>query len=128
MKLLLDTHILLWMVRDSDRLPQAARRLIANDENDLLFSVASLREIAIKVALGRPDFSIDPRLLRRALLDNGHTELAITGEHAMALIDLPPIHNDPFDRLLVAQATVEGILLVTADADVGRYPGPIRRV
>lgn len=92
-----------------------------------MFSAASVWEVAIKSALGRDDFSVDPRVLRRALLDNGYVELAISGAHAAAVLDLPPIHRDPFDRLLVAQAQVEGIALLTADATVARYPGPIRR-
>ncbi len=84
--------------------------------------------MAIKNALGRPDFAVDPRLLRRGLLDNGYAELPILGDHAMAVAGLPPLHRDPFDRLLIAQAIVEGMLLITADAAVGRYPGPIRLV
>jgi PIN domain nuclease of toxin-antitoxin system len=67
-------------------------------------------------------------LLRRSLLDNGYTELHLTSEHAIAMDALPPIHKDPFDRLLVAQATVEGIALLTADKILSRYPGPIRKV
>jgi PIN domain nuclease of toxin-antitoxin system len=128
MKLLLDTHILLWMVRDSSQLPGAARRLIGNEDNSLVFSVASLWEIAIKSGLGRSDFNIDSRALRRVLLDEGHEELIMTGEHAVAICGLPPIHNDPFDRLLVAQAMVEGITLLTADRKISEYPGPIRWV
>ena len=93
-----------------------------------MFSVVSLWEIAIKFALGRPDFQVDPRVLRRGLLDNGYRELPITADHALATAGLPPIHKDPFDRLLVAQATVDGIVLLTADQIVARYPGPIRLV
>jgi PIN domain nuclease of toxin-antitoxin system len=89
---------------------------------------ASLREVAIKSGLGRADFRADARFLRRGLLDNGYDELAITGEHAVAIANLPPIHEDPFDRLLVAQSAVEGILLLTADPIVAQYPGPIRKV
>jgi PIN domain nuclease of toxin-antitoxin system len=87
-----------------------------------------LWEVAIKRGLGREDFRVDPRLLRRGLLDNGYRELPITSEHAVAVDGLPPIHKDPFDRLLVAQATVEGIALLTADPLVARYPGPVRQV
>lgn len=128
MKLLLDTHLLLWVAQGSDRLSPAARHLLADAGNHLLFSVASLWEIAIKRALGRDDFEADPRLLRRGLLDNGYGELPIVGEHAIATLSLPPLHKDPFDRLLVAQAMVEGITLVTADAQVADYPGSVRRV
>ena len=128
MKLLLDTHILLWAAGDPDRLPAAARALIENEDNQLLFSAASLWEIAIKSALGREDFAIDAALLRRGLADNGYAELPVTGAHAVVVATLPPIHRDPFDRLLVAQATVEGITLLSADELVCQYPGPIRRV
>ena len=125
MKLLLDTHILLWMVYDPERVSDAARNLIGSEDNSLVFSVASLWEIAIKASPRRAGFDIDPRVLRRALLDDGHQELMITSEHALATIELPQIHSDPFDRLLIAQAMVEGITLLTADTKVVRYPGPI---
>ena len=126
MKLLLDTHLLLWAAGEPEKLPPTARALIENEVNDLLFSAASLWEVAIKSGLGRGDFTLDPRLLRRGLLDNGYGELPITGEHAVAVAGLPPIHKDPFDRLLVAQSEVEGITLLTGDEIVARYPGPIR--
>ncbi len=103
-----------------------ARALIEDMENELYFSAASLWEVAIKSGLGRDDFTVDPRLLRRALLENGHAELAITGAHAAAVDLLPPIHSDPFDRLLVVQAQIEAMTLLTADEIVGRYPGSIR--
>jgi PIN domain nuclease of toxin-antitoxin system len=109
-------------------LPLGARRAIDNARNQLMFSAASLWEIAIKSGLGRADFRADARLLRRGLLDNGYAELAITGEHAVAIANLPPIHKDPFDRVLVAQSAVEGILLLTADPVVAQYPGPVRKV
>jgi len=96
--------------------------------NELLFSAASLWEIVIKSGLGRSDFQVNARVLRRGLLDNGYQELAITAEHAVSIDSLPPIHKDPFDRILVAQATVEGIILLTADALVAKYPGPVRQV
>ncbi|HLG89416.1 MAG TPA: type II toxin-antitoxin system VapC family toxin [Alphaproteobacteria bacterium] len=128
MKLLLDTHLLLWAAGEPKRLSKKARALIANTDTDLLFSPASLWEIAIKRGLGRDDFQVEPRLLRRGLLDNGYDELPITSEHAVAIGDLPPIHRDPFDRMLVAQAIVEGITLLTADPLVGRYPAPVRLV
>lgn len=128
MILLLDTHLLLWAVSEPDRLSREARSLLEDLENQLVFSVASLWEIAIKRGLGRPDFQVDPRLLRRGLTDNGYRELAITAEHALQIDSLPPIHRDPFDRMLVAQATVEGIALLTSDDVVARYPGPVRRL
>ena len=128
MKVLLDTHLLLWAAGQPERLSPAARRLVNSAETDLLFSAASLWEIAIKRSLGRTDFQVDARLLRRGLLDNGYGELPIKSEHVVATGDLPPIHKDPFDRVLVAQATIEGALLLTADPLVAQYPGPIRKV
>ena len=128
MKLLLDTHLLLWAANEPKRLPKAARVLIEDLENDLLFSAASMWEITIKCSLGREDFRVDARLLRRGLLDNGYTELPITSEHAINVDHLPPTHKDPFDRILVAQATVEGITLLTNDRKLVDYPGPIRKV
>ena len=125
---LLDTHILLWAAAGSDRLPSAARSLIEDDANTLLFSAASLSEIAIKAGLGRDDFRVDVRLLRESLLDHGYGELAVTGAHGAAVADCPAIHRDPFDRLLVAQATVEGLELVTSDRIVARYGAAIRLV
>ena len=126
MKLLRDTHVLLWAAGASERLPGDARALIEDPGTEPVFSAASLWEVAIKNGLGRADFSADPRLLRRGLLENGYTELPVTGAHAVAVDLLPPIHRDPFDRILVAQARIEGIELLTADEVVGRYPGPIR--
>jgi PIN domain nuclease of toxin-antitoxin system len=127
-KLLLDTHLLLWAAGEPHKLPLVAAALIEDPRNEPHFSVASLWEVAIKRGLGREDFKVDARLLRRGLLDNGYSELVITSEHAVSLDSLPPLHKDPFDRLLVAQATVEGLLLLTADERVADYPGPVRRV
>jgi len=128
MKLLLDTHLLLWAAGEADKLPPAALAAIEDADNDLLFSAASLWEVAIKCGLGRTDFTVDPRLLRRGLMDNGYTELPVTGEHAVAMDGLPPIHKDPFDRLLIAQSIVEGITLLTVDEMLARYPAPVRRM
>lgn len=111
MNLLLDTHILLWASADPARLSKSAALLLANPDNTLIFSAASLWEIAIKLQLGRDDFQIDPRLPRRGLLDNGYHELAITSAHTLAALDLPPLHRDPFDRLLIAQAKCEGFTI-----------------
>ena len=126
MKLLLDTHVLLWAAGAAGRLPDEARTLLEDPETQPVVSVASLWEVAIKSSIGRPDFQCDPHLLRRGLLENGYAELAVNGTHAVALALLPQLHKDPFDRLLIAQAQVEGITLLTADEVVGRYPGPIR--
>ena len=128
MKLLLDTQLLLWAAGQPERLSDAARRLLNSPRNELLFSAASLWEIAIKKTLGRKDFQVEPRLLRRGLLDNGYAELPVTSQHAVNIDSLPPLHKDPFDRLLLAQALSEGITLLTGDAQLARYPGPVRRV
>jgi PIN domain nuclease of toxin-antitoxin system len=128
MKLLLDTHLLLWAAGEPKRLSKQARSLIDNPDNELLFSAASLWEVAIKRGLGRKDFNVDARLLRRGLLDNGYSELPIISDHVVATESLPPIHRDPFDRVLVAQATVEGVTLLTIDSLVAQYPGPIKTV
>ena len=126
MKLLLDTHLLLWAASAPERLSAAARALIDDPANTPIFSVASLWEIAIKRGLGRPDFEVDPRRLRRGLLDNGYEELPITSAHVVAVDGLPP--RDPFDRLLISQAITEGVLLLTADSRLAAYPGPVRGV
>ena len=128
MKLLLDTHLLLWAAGKPDRLSVRARSLIEDPDNDLMFSAASLWEVTIKAGLGRADFQIDPHLLRRGLIENGYEELPVTGQHALAVGQLPDVHRDPFDRILVAQATVEGLLLLTHDPLVQAYPGPITAV
>ena len=126
MNLLLDTHVLLWAAGAARQLPDEVRLLLEDRGNKLFFSAASIWEIAIKNGLGREGFSVDPRLLRRGLLENGYVELPVTSSHAAAVDLLPPIHKDPFDRILVAQARIEGITLLTADEVVARYPGPIR--
>ncbi|MDZ5645597.1 type II toxin-antitoxin system VapC family toxin [Nitrospirillum sp. BR 11828] len=128
MKVLLDTHILLWAASEPHRLSDDIRTLLGDLNNDCLFSVASLWEVVIKRGLGRPDFQVDPNLLRRGLLDNGYEELPITGAHALAVQDLPPLHRDPFDRILIAQSHAEGIPLLTADPIVAGYCGLVRRV
>jgi PIN domain nuclease of toxin-antitoxin system len=127
-KLLLDTQLLLWAAGQPERLSARARRQLNDPENDLLFSAASLWEITIKNTLGRDDFRVEPRVFRRALLDNGYVELPVTSEHAVNIDALPPIHKDFFDRLLLAQALFEGITLLTADAQLARYRGPVRKV
>jgi len=123
---LLDTHAFLWWCEDSSELSPIARKTIA--EQDCFVSLASFWEIAIKHTLGRDEFRVDVRPLRRGLLDNGYDELAVTSAHAVALDILPPLHKDPFDRMLLAQAHVEGIMLQTADAIVATYPVMVQKV
>jgi PIN domain nuclease of toxin-antitoxin system len=128
LKLLLDTHLLLCAAGEPGRLPTEARRLIEDPGNDLLFSAASVWEISIKRGLGRKDFNLDPRLLRRGLLDNGYSELPIISDHVVALDSLPQIHKDPFDRVLVNQAMVEGVILLTTDSLLAQYGGVVKAV
>ena len=128
MKYLLDTQILLWAADDSKWLSAKARKVLTSSDSELLFSAASVWEVSIKNSLGRPDFALDPERFRRALVENLYVELPVTGEHAAATTLLPQLHRDPFDRLLIAQAMTEGIALLTADAEVARYPGAIHKV
>lgn len=125
---LLDTHVLLWAASEPQRLPKATRALLDSSAADLMFSTASLWEVAIKRGLGRADFRVEPRRLRIGLLDNDYQELPIRGDHALAVDLLPPLHGDPFDRMLLAQAHVEGATLLTADRLLAQYPGPIERI
>jgi PIN domain nuclease of toxin-antitoxin system len=127
-KLLLDTQFLLWSMAHPEWLPARARSLVNDPDNQVVFSVASIWEVAIKHSLGRSDFDVPPILLRETLLENGYIELPVMGPHAAIVGGLPPIHKDPFDRLLIAQAVVEGITLLTADSVIARYPGPIQKI
>lgn len=128
MQLLLDTHLLLWLAYTPDRLSGGARAAILDDGNRLVFSAVSIWEVQIKRALDRPDFTADPADLRAGLLSNGYDELPVTGRHALALRGLPPLHRDPFDRMLIAQAIAEGLTLMSADSAIAQYDGPILTV
>jgi PIN domain nuclease of toxin-antitoxin system len=121
MKLLLDTHILLWAAGQPEKLSESARTLLTKSENALFFSAASIWEIVIKLGLGREDFKVDPRRMRKMLIVHGYTELPVTAEHAFTVQTLPLLHRDPFDRLLLAQARAEGMLLLTVDPFVFQY-------
>ena len=125
---LLDTHVLLWAAVDSPRLPRRAREILADDSATFAFSSASLWEVAIKSGLGRRNFDVDVARLRRGLLENGYAEIPITGEHAVLVRSLPRLHADPFDRMLLAQALAEDATLLTADAAVAQYDGPVEFV
>jgi PIN domain nuclease of toxin-antitoxin system len=124
---LIGTQLLIWAADGLDSVPLNARNLMADPENELLFSVVSIWEIAIKSGLNRPDFQVDTRMLRRRLIDNGYRELPILSEHVVAIDTLPPFHTDPFDRLLIAQASIEGVMLLTEDAIITQHPGAIKR-
>jgi PIN domain nuclease of toxin-antitoxin system len=128
MKFLLDTHYLIWALLDHSKIRPNIRSILSDPENQLFFSVSSIWEIAIKRGSHRPYFLYDPRVIRRHLIDDGYFEIPILSQHAVEVDSLPPIHKDPFDRILIAQAKVEGITLLTADATIAQYPGPIRKV
>ena len=121
LRLLLDTHCWLWLKQDPTRLPSPLRRRIVRDPARLVLSVASVMEIGIKQATGRLRLSDDPGRLVSELVEDGVVPLVVTVEHALRMAALPPLHRDPFDRLLVAQAQVEGLTLVSADANVLAY-------
>ena len=128
MTLLLDTHLLLWAAGDPGRLSSEAQDLLGDPATELVFSTASIWEVVIKNALGRSDFRVEPRLLRDGLIQNGYSELVVRSEHALAVGRLPPFHKDPFDRILIAQAQVENVTLLTTDDKVACYPGPIQAI
>ena len=128
MQLLLDTHLLVWAMREPERLDPALVRLLEDPMNTPVFSVASLWELVIKRGLDRPDFQLEPSLLRQALLEACWRELPVEAHHVLAVGQLPPLHRDPFDRLLLAQAQADGLLLITADQQLAQYPGPVRRM
>ena len=119
MKLLIDTHLLLWAA--ADMLPEEAIPYFIDENNELFFSSASIWEIVIKKGLNRPDFQVDPAALYHGLLDNGYMELTVTSHHALLVADLPPIHKDPFDRILIAQARAEGVTLISSDKILSQY-------
>ena len=128
MQVLLDTHLLLWAVGDPDRLDPALVQLLEDPMNTPVFSVVSLWEVVIKSALDRPDFRVEPSLLRQVLVEAGWRELVVEARHVLAVAQLPALHPDPFDRLLLVQAQADGLLLITADQQLAQYPGPVRRM
>lgn len=135
MKYLIDTHLLLWIAITNDPLKSAgelsseAKAIIGDMNNELFFSPVNIWEVAIKNALGKPDFAVDPHVFRRQLLDNGYQELPVSSAHAAGIADLEDRHADPFDRMLIAQATIEGIVLLTHDGKMGNYTkNPIKMV
>ena len=128
MRFLPDTHLLIWTSQNSQRLSAAARNHIGDPANEIFFSAISIWEVAIKQSLQRATFTVDAHTLRRGLLARGFRELSLTSDHAVQVAMLPKIHQDPFDRILIAQAISEDITLLTVDADIAKYPGPIRKV
>ena len=128
MNYLLDTHLLVWAANRPNRLSRVATETIFDSSNNLYFSSVSIWEVAIKQNLGRRFFTVDAQTLRNGLLANGLIEIPLSGKHALATLNLPPIHQDPFDRILIAQAISENIMLLTSDIKIAQYPGPIRKV
>jgi PIN domain nuclease of toxin-antitoxin system len=127
-RVLLDTHLLLWAAASSKRLPREARELVEDGDNDVYYSAVSIWEIAIKAALRRKDFRVDLDELLTVLPAMGLVELPVTGVHAAGVTTLPPIHRDPFDRLLIAQSIAEPLTLLTNDAILERYRAGVRLV
>jgi len=115
MRLLLDTHLLLWALAEPEKLASTVRKLIEDPENEVLFSAASIWEVAIKAGLGRADFAVHPEEVARGAAEAGFLELPVRAEAAARVADLPPHHRDPFDRLLVAQAMAGPMRLYTAN-------------
>lgn len=128
MRILLDTHILIWALDSPQRLPAPVREQLSDPANDVLFSSASIWEIAIKAAQGRHDFKARPAATWRGALQAGFEELPVGSPHAVAVLDLPSLHKDPFDRLLLAQAIVCPAWLYTADRQLESYPGPVHYI
>ena len=128
MRVLLDTHVLLWALGEPGRLDVRTRSTIESSDTEVLFSAASIWEIAIKAGLGRPGFAFDPADITRAALDTGFTELAVRANAAALVGRLPSLHRDPFDRLLVAQAIVEPATLYTADRQLVPYSDLVRHI
>lgn len=128
MRVLLDTHVLMWALAEPRRLDEETCATIENRANEVLFSAASIWEIAIKARLGRADFAVSPAEIARAAVDTGFGELAIRSTAASLVAELPLLHRDPFDRLLVAQAIVEPATLLTADERLAPYSHLVRRI
>ena len=129
MRVLVDTHVLIWMaMKNTEKLSPLAINMVGSKENEIWFSAISILEIAIKQSLGRTDFTLDAATIRRAFLDIDFKELTVNGIQSAYVSRLPNLHRDPFDRLLIAQAAVEGMTLITADVQVARYPGPILKI
>lgn len=123
MKLLLDTQVVLWWTHDSGRVSEPARDLLGDPRHDVLLSAVVAWEIAIKRALGK--LTVRPALVAELLTNGGAAELAVSVAHASEVERLPMHHRDPFDRMLVAQARVEGAVLVSSDPALRDYDVPV---
>jgi PIN domain nuclease of toxin-antitoxin system len=126
MRLLVDTHAFLWWIADDERLSARASAVIAEGGNEVFVSAASAWEIVVKSSLGRLELPTPiGRFVSSQLEANGFLALPISLRHALGLADLPPLHRDPFDRILVAQAVAEDLTLVSGDRALHGYPVPI---
>lgn len=128
MRLLLDTHILLWLADKPERLPISVLDLLKEPTTELVFSVVNIWEVGIKFSLGKPAFQVDPSMLLLRCRSEKLTELPVLAEHSLQVPRLPLIHRDPFDRILIAQAIVEGLTFLTADTQLGAYADPVRLI
>ena len=128
MRILLDSHLLIWLVGASDRLPSEARAMIEDAGNAVFFSSASIWELSIKHSTGRARLALHPQVLYEQLVKNEFQEVQVTAAHGLLVSSLETIHKDPFDRILIAQSISEGMLLLTSDEIIGQYSGPIRLV
>lgn len=128
MRILLDTHVLIWVVADVDRLDAKTADELEDTANEILFSAASIWEIAIKYRLSRPDFAHEPNQIADAARETGFSELPVYAAAAAAVATLPPRHRDPFDRLLVAQALTEPALFYTADTELASYSDLVKPI
>jgi PIN domain nuclease of toxin-antitoxin system len=125
---LVDTHVLIWLTVESPRLDEETKKLLSDPENEIYFSAISIFEIAVKQQLAKVDFNVEASAIRRIMIEKRYLELVVNGEHAAFVATMPAIHRDPFDRLLIAQASVEGFTLITADEQMARYPAPILKI
>jgi len=128
MRLLLDTHVLLWTLGAPERLGNALSATIKNPDNDVMFSAVSIWEIAIKSALKRDDFQVAPDEILAAAIESGFTELPMRSAAAVQVARLPAHHRDPFDRLLIAQAMTEPATFYTADSQLEIYSELVHRI
>jgi PIN domain nuclease of toxin-antitoxin system len=120
-RILVDTHVLIWALMEPGRLSLEVSGQLTSRSNDVMFSAVSIWEIAIKTALGRTDFRVSPRQIAAEAVRVGFSELPLVSDAAAQVADLPIVHRDPFDRLLVVQALAEGARLFTADAELQPY-------
>jgi PIN domain nuclease of toxin-antitoxin system len=125
---LVDTHLLLWAALQPEKLSAGATAVLEDQESALMSSAATIWKVAIKASKGRPDFRVAPRLLRRALLENGYSELPVSSEHTVAILDLPELQGTPVDRIQLAQARVEGLVFLTSDQTLAGYGSPVQLV